>query len=592
MGWLKSAANIVGRKDPIKSDDKGSSLIGKLDSLYSEAKTAQKDRNIYYDSNDKLYTGNHWDEAENRPDYKSRVIINMVFMAVETITPIMTDREPIMIVEPKKEAPDPEKADLLADQSEHMLHYHWDRLDMQVVTPAIVRHMLLNRDAILHWYWDTYTNDVGVELLDPKNVYTDPSATKPDDVDYVIKAVPRSIRQVKQTYPKLKTADLEDLAGASGVDDTDGDEEKNSQVLVKEFWGWVQNGEDYEIKKITWIGNKIVANESNPNFKKGDEEKYNHFDKEALPFIFIPSYQHGDDLYSKTSAIEQAKELQYNINQRKAQITDNANDINNPQRIVAADSGIDLDLWDSAPGTIIEGGPDISSKKVRILSAAGLPNFVREDLEDSMRAFDNIFGTHDISRGVQVGTKSATESQLLKEADQGRIALLIRNFNYGIAQLGNAWLHLMKMNYTETHYGRYMNEDNERKYIQMTRDKIPDSVEVSVKVGSNLPIDRLARRAEAQELWASHATTPNRLAKELDMPKADNLEDDIVEWEKKKMEAMQPPMPEGPPEMPPGAPGSPEGGVEGEGVPITDMPASLIEGELEEELEIDKPLPI
>jgi len=608
----------------IAKGDKDEELVKKIEDLFRLARNKKKTQLAYYKSNKKYYLGDHW--SMKRPTYKSDIVDNRVFTAIEQIVPMMTDRQPKLNVERKKGLGTDERdeqADLQARVCEKMLDYHWYRLHMPLLTPQIIRHMFLYRDCVLHWFWNYWENDVDVEIMNPHYFYLDPKAISIDDAEYAIICVPRSIKEIMDmknegVYKNITKEELRKNFGSEVYEPDDdneyGNEKKDKENLidVKEFWGYVENSDKYEMRVITLIAGKIVRNEKDPNFDYGVDDEhittdetsvgvneevassvednsmamnspevmpeevdsqlaepksYNHFRRPKLPFIIIQTYQTGEDAFSITSSIEQVVKLQQNINKRKAQISDNADLINNAPWLIDVESGIEKwQLKNNKPNLIIEGN-NVSPEHIRRDRPPGLPEFIFKDLEHSEREFDNVFGMHDISRGVKMGTKSATEAQLLKEADQGRPQLLTRNFEAGIEELGNAWLQLMKVNYTEEHYGRALADDESEKYFALTRDEIPDEVDVRVKVGSTLPIDKVSRRIETQEMYKmgllGPITTYNRLE---DVDKPEETAQELQGWQRDKS------LPGDPTPAPP--PGQ-EPPVDGLGQDVSDLPPTL-----------------
>lgn len=636
------------QENELETKDKDAELVVKIENLYKEAKEKKRTQEKYYKSNKKYYLGDHW--SMKRPTYKSSIVDNRVFTAVEQIVPMMTDRQPKLSVERKKLYGEPnrdEEADMQAKVCEKMLEYHWDRLKMSLITPQIIRHMYLYRDCILHWFWNYWEDDVDVEIMNPYHFFIDPKATSLDDAEYVIKCVPRSIKQIMDmknegVYKNITKEELRTYTGSDVYDESEDNEEdehndRDNLIDVKEFWGYVENGDKYELKVITVIAGKVVRNEKDPNFDYGTDDinieqqetsvgaegvvsevaqpieqqldeqglpipqeqslegmpeqqmgmeqgmegqmpeqgmeqpqeepkSFNHFRRPKLPFIIISSYQTGEDVFSITSSIEQSAPLQKDINKRKAQISDNADLINNSVWLIDQESGIESwQLKKNKPNLIVKGN-NVSPEHIRRDRPPGLPEFIFKDLEHSEREFDNVFGMHDISRGLQIGTKSATEAQLLKESDQGRPALMTRLFESGIQDLGNAWLQLMKVNYTEEHYGRSLTADEADKYFALTRDNIPDDVEVKVLVGSTLPIDRVTRRQESLDMFFKGAIAPPTLYKRLeDIDKPEETAKELQGWARGMQLPGDPPMPQpGQEEVP-----------EGQGQDVSDLPRTL-----------------
>ena len=515
--------------DPITGKEKEDELLSKIEGLFNISKKKHGEVENWADDNLKYYDGKHWEERK-RPTYKSDVVINLMFMGVETVTPIMTDRQPILRVIP---ADDRAESKEQSEKVEKMFKYHWRRLRMPLLTPKIVRNMLLYRDCVVKWYWDYFANDVSCEIVKPHHFYIDPNATNIDDAEYCFMAVPRNKKYIKERFPEKASQINEAWLGEEDEPET----KNENKMLLKEFWGFVENDGKYEMRVITYIGDVMLENKSNPYYDSAgtlseegksiqqenkvlgmeadlSEHKsyFNYFKQPRFPFIKFETFNIGNEFYSRTSLPEQLKTLQQSINKRKAQIDDNANMLGNGQWVIGKSSGVDLDLMTNQPGLIIEAN-DVS--QVEKIPGTPLPGFIHEDLLHSQMTFDNIFGNHGITRGERTSTKTATEASLLREADQGRIALLIRSFEAGIEELGRAWLHLMKMFYTETHYGTILGKKEAIEYVEMTRDDIQDGCELMVKAGSTTPVDRLAQRQESLEMFNTGALDPVALYEKL-----------------------------------------------------------------------------
>ncbi len=617
MPIIESAINNIksifrGAPDKITGDEENEDLVSKLDSLFDLCKPQAKNKLKWVEDNLKLYEGKHWD-TRKKPTYKSDIVMNLEFMGVETVTPIMTDRQPTLLCLP---ADDREDSKDLAKNIEKMITYHWRRLSMDLLTPQIVRHMLVYRDAILHWKWNYYKNDVDIELLHPNNFYADPNARSMEEVEYCFKVVPRCLKYIKENYPE-KAEEMENNWQSEFLEGEDRKKaERRNQILVKEFWGYTQRKQGketkYEMRLITYAHKVVLSNRANPYWdnegvlpaeakenlsaqygdlaivpkEKITEEKryYNHFLSPRFPFIVIPTFTFGDSLYSKTSIVEQTKKLQQSINKRKSQISDNADLMANGIWLVSAEAGIDPNNIINKPGVVIEAsGGDISPAKIRRETGVPLPPYVFDDMRHSQQIFDNLFGAHDISRGQTGSARTATEASILKEADQGRIALLIRNLKAGFEELGNAWVHLMKLFYDDEHYGSLLGKEG-AEHIKLTRDEIPDNIEVIVKAGSTVPIDRIAQRQESKDLFMAKAFDPITLYERLgDIDNPKESAERLDKWLKGTLfEEAPPPMPEGglPPEQMPPVEGMlpaegmpPEGG---EAMPGGAPPAPLV----------------
>lgn len=604
MDIISSVANFFGgKKEAITGQEEEQEMARKLNSLLQSAAKKHDEVLEYVKDNDKMYLGKHW-SSEKRPTYKSDTVLNFTYMAVETVVPIMTDRQPILeahYVDKRKESVQQ------SEKVEKALKYHWRRLGMDLVTPVIVRQMLIERDCFVKPCWNIAEDDVDLELINKEYLYIDPDAISQKDIEYVIFSVPHSIKYAKENFPELAKKIEQEFSKAKL------DNEDSSKVKINEFWGFVESEGTYDIWVINWIGNTILRKVKNPYWDFSKEEvsleapiipeqtsvqglarnpetlppdllnqgapvdfnhssqiapsmgmgsminqpqpikKYNHFKKQQLPLIKFETFNSGKEYYSVTGLIEQTKKIQLSINKRKAQIDENANLMANGQWIVDKDAGVNISLLTNQPGLVVE---KMRNTEVRREPGVALPTYVQEDLRHSQQSFDNIFGTHDITRGERTQNKTATEATILKDADQGRIALLIRNFNAGIIELGNWWIHLMKLYYKEPHYVSIFGEKEAGEFIAMTQDDIEDGIELQVKVGSNIPQDRVSRREEWKELGFRGLITPDLLYEKLGEIEDPELEAKRLDLFKKGFLYNPPPpqQPQGqqlPPDLPP-----------------------------------------
>jgi hypothetical protein len=119
-----------------------------------------------------------------------------------------------------------------------------------------------------------------------------------------------------------------------------------------------------------------------------------------------------------------------------------------------------------------------------------LPNYVIEDKIDARNEIDNIFATHDISRGQQSNNKTLGQDKLQMQQDYTRMDDIARAVERMASQYYRYLAQMMKVYYTEDHWYKITGEDGQFDFIVMRSDLIEDGVDVSVEAGSTLPINK------------------------------------------------------------------------------------------------------
>ena len=138
------------------------------------------------------------------------------------------------------------------------------------------------------------------------------------------------------------------------------------------------------------------------------------------------------------------------------------------------------------------------------------PSYIPELKLMAERAFDNIFGTHSTTRGERGAPETLGGRLLLKQADLGRIDLLVREYERCVAELGDWWAQLMKLNYVGKRVFRAYGSVG-IKFVELEPFMIQSGVRVIVKSGTTLPTDEMSKRKEAIELWGMNAIAPQTL---------------------------------------------------------------------------------
>lgn len=552
-------ASSVYTQKQIKGDENPLELIKKFELWFEEAKPLTEKRKQWCDKNMNSYLGVPNKKPFERASYKSNTNHNKQYENVETIVPIMTESvpEPIAAV-----FSNDDEIFQAAQKVENVLKYN-HRVDrMQTKSESIARNMVIHRDAVVSPVWDKTLGsdgDVTIEIIDPKYFYVDPNSTYERQGDYFFKCVPRSYRWAVKHFPN-KTKELRSKYGVDTYSDTmnttyerpdDINADSNETLLpIKEVWYRREMDGDFVIYRAVYVGDCILSHDINPYWdhigmyppeiqmkmekeismfaenvmlKEGREindldveaikkrykkEKiyYNFLEKEEFPYIIFPTFIDYNSPFSRTSPIEQTELLQISLTKRKQQIDENANLTANAQWVIDEDAGVDTHSVNNAPGAIYKKRP---GSEMRREPGVPLPSYVIEDMNGSEEAIDNIWGANSISKGQVSTAKTAAEATILKQADEGRVALLMRHFYESMERVYQWQAHLMKLFYTEDRkFALFNASGGTDAWDTITNDQIPDDMQIFVKVGAARPRDTLTRRLEADALYAQGALDP------------------------------------------------------------------------------------
>lgn len=138
-------------------------------------------------------------------------------------------------------------------------------------------------------------------------------------------------------------------------------------------------------------------------------------------------------------------------------------------------------------------------------------------------------GVHSSTRGAG-GGKTLGQDLISRQQDFTRIDQVTRVLNRGVARLALGLVQLMKMYYTETHVVKVLGEDGAVEFVKLNRGDIDDYVEIIVKSGEVLPMDKVSLRTEAVQLWQLGALDPVTLFQRLDFQNPEKAAERLVAW--------------------------------------------------------------
>ncbi|MDI6808408.1 MAG: hypothetical protein QME66_05435 [Candidatus Eisenbacteria bacterium] len=509
------------RRDDVALDIEDDELVRRIDGRIAEAKTQHDDLARAQEDNERYWLGKQLDLTKLY-EYQTKAVDNRIFLSVETMVPIITSRTP----EPTILCDDA----IIRRELALTLQGHYEvQQRMQQVLQMVIRHQLLYRVGFVKVRWDDDRNDIVTEWVRPQRLLWDPRATSVDDADYIIELMEDTIGVLIEKYPGAKGKLLKRL------EMKESDRALSSRVQYVECWM-----DDMVVWKF---GNVILDKRANPYYLIGEDEKYNltpAFRKPRKPYIAFRTWNIGRGIADDVTPVDVARSLQDLVNKRKRQISDNASDNG---VLIGSGDGITKEALESYTGApnerlwIPQGDP---ARAVTRLPSPALAAYVYQDLLHSISEIDNVMGTHSTTRGERGAQETATGRTILRDQDVGRQDLVVRNMEQSVEELYAWWIQLMQVGYTEPR--RIATRGEVSVPITYDRRKVARAmpIQVMVKQGSTLPIDRASQRQEALELAQYGLIDPLTLYERLDFPNVQEAARRLIAFKTNPAALLQP----------------------------------------------------
>ncbi len=481
------------------------------------------------------YIGNQTDKYDV-PSYLSDTVENRIFETVETLVPIATANAHQFTVMPGSED---QKSQLRAASLQKVLQRKYETLEMQMKLEDVARHLMLYRFGVLKYFWNYDKDDIDVKVIDPRFILIPKLRTSPYNLPYVIELQGYSQDEIKDAFPDV---DIDELTKETSKVDTGG---KIQATEYQVFEVWTD-------RMVVWIcSKKILDKKVNPNFDfKGKEKNIfkdkkltkatkfsNHLDAPEKPYIFFTTFNVGESPLASIGLVDIGISLQDSINVQKRSIINNLKTMGNGQVLLDSDAMTEEEANNitNEPGLVIRGKNVASENKVRREAGVPLPNAHFSNLQHSEASFDNIMGTHAATRG---NPKSDTLGQdiMSRQQDFTRLDMITRVLNRGVSRLANGFVQLIKMFYTEDHVIKILGEEGAVEFVRLNQDDVEDQIEIEVKSGVNLPMDEVALRTEAVQLWQLGALAPTTLYKRLKIPNPEKEAQALMAWKQGQLQ--------------------------------------------------------
>lgn len=463
------------------------------------------------EKNNKEYLGTYIEEQLVDERYQEIYSDNRQFTSVRTIVPFLAARVTAAEVTP---ANGKDASIQFAHDFEEALQKHAEKQQGRAKVRLAIQDVLTGeRVGILKWRYDAQLDNVILEHIDPKCVTIGKRARLFEEPDYLCQTLERSVADLIAMFPD-KEEKIKELFGI-----TKGTPSQLERVYeIREEWLWV----DVDKKKELVVGwswqNFLFGKIKDPNWSENGK---NVIDSPMIPYVFFNFLNDGSGYIDQTSFIEQAMYSQRNYNKRGQTIAENAKYGGTGVPIFAKGAIGQKDVAKirfSPIQRVLLDSPDVS-KAFTVWQSTPLPNYIMEDKADLRDSIDNIWGSNAALRGQETSNKTLGQDVINRDQAEGRLSDPVDCIDDSMTRFYLIEAQLMYRYFTEKKYINYLGNDGKFVSIAISRDEISKNVgiQINVKAGTSLPIDRAQKRATIMELLKNNKVGVLTAYKELDI---------------------------------------------------------------------------
>lgn len=311
------------------------------------------------------------------------------------------------------------------------------------------------------WFDPHALNGRGLPTFDPinpANFFPDPKIkdfTKLQDADFIIHAMPKSIKYLRQRFGKRALAvEANAQYQYSPLIYTDSDKDAgnpagNSQALLIEQWSKELDENGNWVLRVVHMANGVILRDSFEDMKDEESGKPQSYYKNGkYPFVYIPCYAREGVLWG-LGDVELLKPVQDLINDLDDQIRMNARLMGNIQVVVGISTGINLKKWTNKPGLKI---PARDPSAWKIVEPPNIPSHIPARRTEAFSEAEIISGRSDIVEGRDGGSLRAASAIIsMQEAGLRRV-----NHKRIMAQQGYKMVIELLIDYIKEFYNEEM----------------------------------------------------------------------------------------------------------------------------------------
>lgn len=461
-----------------------------VDKLYSKSKKHRSQYDEKWLDYYKMFRGRQW--KEQRPAYRHSEVINLVFRAIQSSVPILTDAKPRIEYLPQ-EPSDREFADIMSK----LIDAEWTKGNWQeeLVEAIYDAHFYGAGFLKIGINDDAPIAKVCLKSSDPFHHFPDPKARDVNkDCDYYIYAEPVDVELLKAEYPDKAQWIKPDLMDVNWGTKTDLDQVKfkspvDNRTLLEGTSAFDVKDRNKALKQTLILKSrefeeeeKIIENDKGetevkyvqklkyPNGRKIvkvggvllDDEPYEP-EHGKFPYGRVLNYTLPREFWG-ISEVEQLESPQKIFNKLVSFALDVLTLMGNPIWIVDTTSGIDTENLFNRPGLIVE---KEAGSEVRREAGVPLQPYVLQMVDMMKSWFDDIQGVPEVSRGIKPEAVSAAAAiEALQDAANQRLRLKTRHIDAALQDLGQMYASLVMQYYTAPQVFRITNNENASQYFK------------------------------------------------------------------------------------------------------------------------------
>lgn len=419
---------------------------------------------------------------------------NRQFVSVRTIVPFLTAR----ITAPEVTPSDGKDLSIqFAQDFEEALQKHAEKQQGRAKVRLAVQDLLRGeRVGILGWRYDAELDTVVIEHIPSDSVVIGKRSRLYEEPDFVSRTIQRSVYDLCRLFPDKK----DNIYKLFGI--TKGTPSQLEKVYeIKEEWIWI----DTEAKKELVVGwswqDFLFGKIKDPNWDEGGK---NVLDRPMMPFIFYNFLNDGSGYIDQTSFMEQSWWLQRNYNKRGQTIAENAKYGGTGVPIFAKGTITQKDVAKirfSPIQRILLDTNDIN-KAFTTWQSTPLPQYIVEDKYDDRNSIDNIWGTPNVFRGEQSKNNTLGQDVIIRDQSEGRLSDPVDCIDDSMTRFYQIEAQMMYRYWDQKKYINYLGNDGKFVSLVISSEDIAKNlgIQISVKAGTSLPIDRAQRRATIMKL--------------------------------------------------------------------------------------------
>jgi hypothetical protein len=444
-------------------------------------------------ANKKLYNTEYALERPRDLDEGEPAIDNRLFVAVRVLTPYLIDR----LAQPEVTPADgSELANSFAKDFERAMVKEAEKAKAKEKFRLIVQDLLEGqRKGVGKWYYDSDKKKLCLKRLDPATVLVGHRADLYDEPEFIQEKQKRTIGELIKQFPDKKDA-LKRKFGVAQETPVALEPEKD----ITETWLFVDDASGETKLATVWMVDHLVLGAStDPNYDYGDVG-VNILDEPIMPYFIMNFLNDGSGYEDETSFIEQAQYSQKNYDRDSQTISDDAEWGGSGVPVIAK-GALEQDddaakLKFKASQRLILDSDDIN-KSFTTWTKPSLDRNIFDNKLDSRENVDNIFGTPAIFKGEDSEAKTLGENVILRDQAQGRHSDLITCIDAAMNRSFLIQAQLMGRFFDDEQYYKFIGDDGEFIKVMMSSQRISENaeIEINVKAGSSLPVDRGQRRA-------------------------------------------------------------------------------------------------